>query len=182
MSKQWFGIGLLFGLAVGSAVASAVWALRMKAELTTMHDSDKRDLDGVILAAKKQTAELMREGCEKRLELQKALDAGKTFAANTPAQADPGYTLLFEHPQSPGSSMDLLNFVRPGLGTMLGKLSAGTQKSTGTAARWVISGRVRPMGFPGDFYCWEANGELTCPEPANVSRQGQLGANGREAP
>jgi|SRR6266850_6999733 len=69
------------------------------------------------------------------------------------------FTILYEPTTAPAagtSPLELLNLLRPGLGTIAAKLSQSAQPQS-TAPRWVITGYAKPVfvGNPqGVFYSW----------------------------
>jgi len=112
-----------------------------------------------------------------QFELHRA--SAELAAAQMPESQTPLYTLLYD-PAPAGqtsSAAQLLDLVRPGLGTALGKLQDATRQGPAGNPRWLIPGYARPVvnGNPQGFYYQWANlqtGEIETHSPRGTTITG----------
>jgi hypothetical protein len=96
---------------------------------------------GVLVASHYQRKELVVAEQTKEI-------TERTCAAMYSQMMDDWLTVLYEPGPAPATApLELLNMVRPGLGTVLAKLQA-QQSPQGLSVRWVLSGNVKVINGP----------------------------------
>ena len=148
-----FVSGVLVGaLAVGAAVAVLI-VPKTKALAATVDQisENTRQITAQRDALQQQVTDLSQQLGKAKIDL---------TAAEMPEAATPLYKLLYD-PAPAGSSnssaAQLLDLVRPGLGTTLAKLQDASRQGPAGNPRWLIPGYARPIvngNAQGFYYQW----------------------------
>lgn len=143
-------LGGFFGLAFGAAFASHAAASR---------------IDAMTAQIDKERAETIQQAIELRGQLLKAQERSDNCAAdvaiaretserqqNAQQFRDSWYTLLYEpeQPSQPAgfNPLQLVDLVRPGLGTALTKLAPPPNTGQHLRVRWILNGYVNAVAAP----------------------------------
>ena len=148
LKASWFGRGFLFGAAAGLSVfvgmMNFVITPKTKTAMGTYKDAN------LHLQADLAACNVQLDGTKRLMATQHVVDLSSAVADSI------HYTVLAERSVSPSntSALELLNLVRPGLGTIAEKL-AQANRPVATAPRWIVPGFLRPLSIEKDgSYSW----------------------------
>lgn len=147
-------LGTLLGAGGASMIVSEVAARRVD-RLTAEHeqvddaraDHWREQLEQAT--AKVGAATARAEACEDKLNTQVALNLVAPEQARNPVDDRQWYTLVYvpAPANQPAQPLELLNLVRPGLGTLLSKLTAQPPQQ-GARLEAILDGRVKGVAVP----------------------------------
>ena len=158
-------LNLLLGTLLGAGMVVSEVAARRVDRLTAEHEqtdnarSDHWREQLEQATAKVGAATARAEACEDKLNTQVALNLGKSEVSTVsgaraeetrnPVDDARWYTLVYvpAPANQPAQPLELLNLVRPGLGTMLSKLTAQPAQQ-GARLEAILDGRVKGVAVP----------------------------------
>jgi hypothetical protein len=146
------------GVAFAAVVGCFTYIARVKpVEAALVHE--KTDLSNRLAHSEQSVTELQNMLVSRTQDLARAQIQLSSLEA--PEASSPAYTLLYDPAPaaaSSGSVFDMLNLARPGLGTVIGKISQAVQQQRPQGnPRWLIPGFVKPRvngDGSGSFYSW----------------------------
>ncbi len=159
---QGFLFGSAFGLAIFTAMMNFVVTPKTKAALAETRAAQEQADNQKWSSAMEIANKISTDGCQRMLVTQQGVDASTSQPVST-------YTVLYDLSAPATSPLELLNVVRPGLGTLVAKLAAHPK----AAPRWVVPGKVKPLPVvDGDFYSWVnvQTGQVETYDPALAVR------------